>query len=277
MTTVYWNGRFLEASLVAIDVSDGGLLYGDGLFETLRVELGRALEVERHLARLERGLQRLQLQLPESVGSLAGPIERVASSAPRPIARLRVTITRGSVGGAPTRLITALPYVSPQPEAYVEGVDVVVANDWRTCSRGPLVGLKSTSYQAYIIASSAARAAGAFDALLVNEKERLVEGTRSSLVVQLDNRMVTPPESDGCLAGTVRGRLVEAGAVAEAPVPLSSLSRVQAAFLANSLIGVLPVARVDGRLLPEAGSGARGDAAKLAARLRDHLMGDWSL
>jgi branched-chain amino acid aminotransferase len=241
----WWNGRIVPLDEVRISPTDAGFLFGDGLFETLRVDAGRAHDVAAHLDRLFAGLRRLGIALPEDRCSLGRALTDVAKAAPRPVARLRISITR-----AETRLITAFPYEPPAEGLYQKGVAAVLLPDPRIDSRGPLAGLKSLCYQANRLALGQAEARGAYEALLVNEHGRLAEGSRSNLALILAGGIFTPPESEGCLPGTVRRRLLEKGAIHERPLTREDLDAAQGVLLMNSLIGVLPVARIDGRELP---------------------------
>jgi branched-subunit amino acid aminotransferase/4-amino-4-deoxychorismate lyase len=229
---------------VRIAPDDAGFLFGDGLFETLRVDGGRALDVPAHLDRLFAGLHRIGIDLPEDRDALEQALDRIASEAPRPVARLRLTATRGA-GAEPTRLITASPYQPPSEEAYRQGVTAVLLPDLRVDSKGPLAGLKSLCWQANRLALRQAEAAGAFEALLLNERGLLAEGARSNVVLALPEGLFTPPVADGCLPGTVRRRLLEAGTLVERSLTQEDLRRAREVFLLNSLIGVLPVGRLE--------------------------------
>lgn len=266
MSLAYWNGRLVPREEVRIDPADAGFLAGDGLFETLRVDAGQAHDVEAHLDRLLQALPRIEIELPESREDLSAAVARVAAAAP-PTARLRIIITRSIAGIAaePTRLILTARYEPPPPEAYRRGVTVALVDEPWIDSRSPLAGLKSLSYQANRLALRRAEAAGAFEALLLNERGRLVEGSRSNVIAVLPDGLFTPPLADGCLPGTVRRRLLELAAVAERSLGLAELATASEILLTNSLIGVLPVARVNGREL------APGSSAE---RLRAKLKGD---
>lgn len=232
----------MPAEEVRIPGDDSGFLFGDGLFETLRVDDGQARDVEAHLDRLLAGLKRVEIDLPASRSDLEKVLEEVAAAAPRPAARLRLTVTRR------TRLITTAAYEPP------EVIAALLLPAYRIDSGGPLAGLKSLSYQANRLALREAEARGAWDALLLNERGRLVEGSRSNVAVVVAGRVVTPPESDGCIPGTVRRRLLEKGAIEERSLSPEDLDGNEV-LLMNSLIGVLPVSRLDGRTRP-AGSAA---------------------
>jgi branched-subunit amino acid aminotransferase/4-amino-4-deoxychorismate lyase len=240
MSLSYWNGRFVPAGEVHVDPADAGFLFGDGLFETLRVDDGRPRGVSAHLDRLLAGLQRLGVEIPESRCDLGRAVNEVAKAALQPVARLRITVTRSA-----TRLIATAPYEPPE-----EPVAAVLSRGYRIDSRSPLAGLKSLSYQANRLALREAEARGAFETLLLNEHGRLSEGARSNVALVLAEGVFTPPESEGCLPGTIRRRLLERGALRERPLTLADLAAARGLLLTNSLIGVLAVSRIDGRELP---------------------------
>ena len=113
------------------------------------------------------------------------------------------------------------------------------------------------------LALRAAESQGAWDTLLINERGRLVSGSRSNLAVVAGDRIVTPPESDGCLPGTVRRRLLERGAIEERSLAPEDLRGCEV-LLMNSLIGVMPVSRIDGQASPI------GFTARALQRREDH-------
>jgi branched-chain amino acid aminotransferase len=244
MSLSYWNGRLVPAEEVRIAPDDAGFLFGDGLFETLRVDDGRPRDLSAHLDRLSAGLERLGIAPPESRCDLGRAVNEVAKAAPRPLARLRITISRGTAAG-PTRLITTAPYEPPG-----ESVTAILLTDCRIDSRSPLAGLKSLCYQTNRVALREAEARGAFETLLLNEHGRLAEGSRSNVALVLPEGIFTTHQSEGCLPGTVRRRLLERGAIREGLLTLQDLASAEGLLLMNSLIGVLPVSRLDDRDLP---------------------------
>jgi branched-chain amino acid aminotransferase len=262
LSLTYHDGRLLPLSEVRISPQDAGFLFGDGLFETLRVENGRAFDVPAHLDRLFRGLKRIGLSIPETRCELAAGLAAVARDTFHPLSRLRLTVTPGEEGREPTRLIVAVYYQPPGLGAYRGGVPVRLLPASAVLSTSPAAGLKSLSYQAQRLALHEAGTAGAWDALLLNEHGRLAEATRCNVILVLPEGVFTPPQSEGCLGGTVRRRLLEAGAVAERPLTREDLDRAVEVLLTNSLIGVLPVGRIDGRPV-----GVHGTADRLRAQL----------
>lgn len=179
----------------------------------------------------------MEIDLPENRHVLERAVKEIAAAAPRPVARLRLTVT------CFTRLITTAPYKPP------EIITARFLPRYHIDSASPLAGLKSLSYQMNRLALRQAEAQGDWEALLVNERGRLAEGSRSNLAVVVGDRIVTPPESDGCLPGTVRRRLLERGAIEERSLAPELLMGNEV-LLMNSLIGVLPASRIDGRTSP---------------------------
>jgi len=219
VSLAYWNGRLVPDEEVRIGAGD---LLGDGLFETLRVDEGRAGDVEAHLERLFAGLPRVGIDPPED---LRAAVNAVAEASPWPVARMRIAVTEE------TRLISLAAYTPP-----VGPVSAVLLPEPWIWSRSPLAGLKSLSYQANRLAL---RRAGVFEALLLNEHGRLVEGSRSNVILELADGLFTPPLEEGCLPGTVRRRMLEKGEIAERPLTPEDLRAASRVLLTNSLIGVL--------------------------------------
>ncbi|MFL6201323.1 MAG: aminotransferase class IV [Thermoanaerobaculia bacterium] len=227
MSLAWWNGRLLPIEEVRIGPED---MLGDGLFETLRVDQGQAGDVEAHLDRLFEGLPRIGIDFEDREG-LAAAVAEVAVASPWPIARMRIAVTPG------IRLVSLAPYIPPLPPVSA----ILLPEPW-IWSRSPLAGLKSLSYQANRLALR--RAAGVFEALLLNERGRLVEGSRSNVILALADGLFTPPAEDGCLPGTVRRRLLERGEIAERSLTPEDLETASRILLTNSLLGVLEVERI---------------------------------
>ncbi len=265
---VFLNGELRASQDARLACDDAGFLVGDGLFETLRVNRRRPLDPEAHLDRLFDGLVRIRLTIPEVREALGAAIDAVARTAAEPVARLRVTVTRGGPASGPTRLVAAVPYAPPTLEAYDQGVAVAVIRELSVDHRDPLRQIKSTSWQRQSMALTRANELGAFEGILLNHRGAVAEGTRSNVIARLGDRVVTPPISDGCLPGTVRRRLLESGLVVEARLLESDLLGADELVVVNSLIGALPVCAV--------GSQHRA-VGQCAARLRDALSAfGWS-
>lgn len=258
---IYRDGRLLPDA-------PASLPDGDGLFETLRVDDGEARDLPAHLDRLLAGLGRIGLEIPESRADLAVAVQAVAAAAPRPTARLRIAVARDRRESSPSStLIFAEPYDPPSADAYQDGVAAVLLAEPTLDPLSPLAGLKTLGREPHRSALSMAVAAGAWDALLLNERGRLVSGARSNLVLVLPEGVVTPPLADGCLPGTVRRRLLVAAEIGERSLSPADLEAASEILLLNSLVGVLPVGRLDGRrLTPPSSRPARPSPSRPAPR-----------
>lgn len=260
---VAWlDGHLVDAQAAAIRVDDHGLTVGDGVFETLLVRSGRPGFWDRHVARLGRSMQAMAMA-PIGEDVLAAAVDEVVAACGAPDARLRITVTGGPGPGGlrrgprPTLLVTAAPLVVPPGVAAPVSVLTVpfARND-----RGPLVGVKSTSYAEAAVIQARIDAAGADDALLGDTRGRLSEALTANVFLVLDGRRVTPSTDTGCLGGIVREVLLEAGLAEEADVALDRLGEATEVFLTSSVAGVRPVAAIDDRPVPVVGEGFAGDA-----------------
>jgi branched-chain amino acid aminotransferase len=275
---ICWNGRIVRASEVTISPLDHGVLYGDGLFETMRAYDGRVFRLDAHLERLAASAPVLHLELPWTAAELGTAVEQALSANTLTDAYLRLTVLRG-VGppGPDPRLCREPQYfvvarpLKPYPErCYAEGAVAVVATT-RQNEGSPLSRVKSLSYLNHVLARVEAREAGADEALLLNGRGELAEGASSNLFALCGGTLVTPPVESGCLPGIARAVVLEIAprlglAVALRPLALSELLDADEAFLTNSLMEVMPLARAGDRPI---GSGRPGPVtARLAAAYR---------
>ena len=261
--SAYLNGALIDGKRILVKWDDASLLPGDGLFETLRVDHCQPLDTAAHLDRLFDGLQRIRLSIPENRDEVHAAIDAVAFTAPQPVARLRVAVTRGSVDLSPTRLVTAASYSPPDFEAYDVGVAVVVVRELSVDERDPFRRLKSISWQRQAMALAMAGEQGEFEGILLNRRGRVAEGTKSNVIARIGGSVVTPSLDEGCLPGTIRRRLLESGLVVEGRLEEADLIEADELTLVNSLIGALPVGSIGGQ---------RRAVGELAVQLREELL-----
>jgi branched-chain amino acid aminotransferase len=274
---VWVNGESLDAA-VHVSAFDRGLTLADGIFETMFVREGRIFRLDRHLARLRRGLA--VLEIPEPAGLIdwldracrAHAGERLSISD----AGLRLTVTRGSghagVGlpaeSTPT-VIVSLNQLPSFPEAtYAEGLSLHVVSGRRN-ERSVTAGLKTLAYTDAVVGLLEARRAGADDALFLDMEGHCSEATASNLFVWSGTSLVTPPLSCGVLPGVTREAVLELARsqglpVAERTVELDDLMAAEEAFLTSSLRRLAPVVRVGGCVIG-AGTPGRVTAGLVAA------------
>lgn len=268
--TVWLDGRVQDAASARVAALDHGLTVGDGVFETCKVDHGRAFALTRHLRRLERSCSVLALECPAEKVVREAVDELLEAAGPLPLGRLRITVTGGAGplgsdrGGSEPTLVLAVAPAAPWPD-HIE----VVTVPWRRNEHSAVAGAKTTSYAENVVALNAAHAAGAHEALLANTAGMLCEGTGSNVVLDLGGRLVTPPLSSGCLAGITRELFLEWAAqdglpVQERDVPLAALADADDVLLLSSTRDVQHVDVVDGRAVP--GTAVGREASELFAR-----------
>jgi len=235
---------------------DRGLEFGDGLFETIAVRDNRARLLPRHLARLAEGCARLALA-PQDPAQLKAEITRAARIPG--VGVLKLILTRGSGGrgyvadpGAPVRRWLAA--LSPRTRPARNAVDGVAVRTLATrlAEQPLLAGLKHLNRLEQVLARRELTDPAIGEGLMLDMSGRLVCGTMSNVYAVIDGRIVTPALERAGVAGVVRAALLDAwrddGATVEIrDVRPEELAGASELFLSNALIGVWPVAELDGR------------------------------
>jgi branched-chain amino acid aminotransferase len=266
MTTLWVNGSLVDPDAPSISALDHGLTVGDGVFETLKVVDGQPFALTRHLDRLERSAAGLGLPKPGRSEVVHACTEVAAAIDATTVHRLRITYTAGNgpLGSDRTDATPTLTVASSPAPVWAPQAAVAVA-PWPRNERSPLVGLKTTSYADNVVALAWARARGAGEAVFVNTAGLLCEGTGSNVFVVVDQQVLTPPLSSGCLGGITRELVLEWSDATEADLAGDVLSSATEVFLTSSTRDVQPVSRVDQRDLA-VGERTRQIAAEFVRR-----------
>jgi len=284
---VYLNDRFVPQEEAVVSVFDHGFLYGDGVYETLRAYRGRVFQLAEHLARLERSASRIQLRLPVGPERLADLVRESLRRNQLQEAYLRITLSRGTgeIGldpalcKSPTLVIIAKPF-QPYPESiYADGVAVIIAKTRRNLPEALSPQVKSLNFLNNILAKMEAKTAGAHEALMLNHRGELTEGTTSNVFTVRGGRLLTPSVESGILEGITRGLVLQLAAELGIPseetrLTVEDLTRAEECFLTNTTQEVLPVTQVDGRMIGNGRPG--GITRRLHASFRaclDRLLG----
>lgn len=225
-----------------LTVDDPALLAGLGLFETLAVEDGRLLELDQHLARLQKSAKRIRIPLP-SEQRLREVVLAAAAARPPGLAWLKIVVARSG------RWFVFCGEVDP---AEVGCSVSAVLLPWRRNPRDPVAGLKTLNYAASVLGAEHATQRGADEGLWLNTRGHLAEGCTSNLFVVDGGKLYTPGVRDGILAGVVRSLVIDAAGllgitVHEGKTRLRRLERADEAFLTSSVRGVRPLVRFEGK------------------------------
>ncbi len=255
--TVAWVDGRVVVGEPAIRPDDRGL-WGDGVFEALKVVDGVPFALRRHLDRLVASASPIGLTF--EIDAVRAAIDGVLPSAAqfRSPCWLRVTVTAGPAKmAAGDRPIVPTIIAAVAPLAPWRPVTDVVVLPWRRNEHGALAGLKTISYLENGVGLRYARDRGAEEGIFANTAGSLCEGTGTNVFVVRDGRLVTPPLSAGCLAGVTRALVLEwIPDIVEADLPIDVLSECEEAFVTSTSRDVHPIATVDGRRLADA-PGAR--------------------
>jgi branched-chain amino acid aminotransferase len=259
---VFLNGQFVPEAEAKVSVFDRSFLYGDGLFESVRVYAGKPFRWPQHLERLHAGAKFLGIRLPFSDAELTAAATGLLTRNALPEATLRLVLSRGvgprgySPKGAdsPTLVMTLhpAPVVSPgQPMRWE-----LITSSFRIPAGDRLATFKTANKLAQVLARAEAEERGADEALLLNTDGRFAEAASSNLFWIENGVICTTPLAEGLLAGVTRAFALElAGQLglptAERSCRLWQLQQAEGVFLTNSSLEIVPAIALDGIPLRE--------------------------
>lgn len=255
---VWYQGVIGDARECRVSILDHGLLYGDGVFEGIRITAGRIFRLSDHLARLERSARAIGLGLPYSAEDLAAIVIATARAHGEGEAYVRIVVTRGvgELGVDPASCtepgffcIVATLRMFP-PEARARGLRLMTA-----AMRRPRLDMldpqvKSLNYLNNVLAKRDARLKGFDDAMLLNDAGRIAEASGANVFAVIDETLVTPPATEGALPGITRDTVLRCARDRGIGVDLRPLTRYDLLncseiFLAGSGAGLVAVASLD--------------------------------
>ena len=277
---VWYRNEIGDARDCRISVLDHGLLYGDGVFEGIRITAGKVFRLPDHIARLERSARAIGLELPIRGEALANVVLATARAHGEAEAYVRLVATRGvgELGVDPASCvepelfcIVASLRMFPE-EVRAKGLRLLTSWLRRPASDTLDPQVKSLNYLNNVLAKRDARLKGYDDAILLNQAGRVAEATGANLFAVIDGVLVTPPTVDGALPGITRDTVIRCQRAAGAQVECRSLTRyellaAEEVFLAGSGAGLVGVASIDDTVV---GSGTRPVVEQLRCAYRDY-------
>ncbi len=275
------NGQFLPAEEARVSIFDRGFLYGDGLFETLRLYGGRPFRWDQHVARLTAGAQWLRLSLPVPPPLLRAWARELIRRNQATDAVLRLTLTRGVAppgyslpDAAPQPCLAMSLHPAPRLSAARPPRWRLVTSSLRLPPGDTLGRFKTCNKLPQILARAEAQAAGADEALLLNTTGEVVEAAASNVFWIHDNVVATPPLASGALAGVTRAVVRELCDELRLPVREQAtrpdaLRQAAGVFLTVSTWGLIEASALDGQALGRSPLVARLRSAYRAAVARE--------
>ncbi len=258
-TLVSIDGRITPPEAASVSVLDRGFLYGDSVFEVLRTYGGVLFGFEEHLARLGRSA-RLALIDFSNLELLRSEILAVVRATGNAETYVRCVVTRGTgrtlgldpaLARAPLRVVIAMDVPALPRETYERGIAVITHRTQRISEGTGAVGAKLGNYLLSILATHEAQQRGAEEALILDSRGQVVEGTTSNVFLVRDGALVTPPDEAGLLAGITRQKVLELAREMAIPVGLRTFAPAELAsadevFITSSIRELVPVIACDG-------------------------------
>jgi len=278
---VWIEGKIVDGGEARVSVTDHGLLYGDGVFEGMRVYGGRVFRHDQHLARLAFGARVLGLELPYPLPEIKRVVEDTVRAFAEREAYIRLIVTRGEgpLGVDPTTcprpgLVCIVATIKLFTEQQREQGVVLITSSYRRPAADALdVRVKSLNYLGSVLPKLEARQRGADDALMLNARGHVAETAVANVFALRERVLSTPPASDGCLEGITRRAVMELARelgldVVERSLGRADLFAADEVFLSGSGAGIIAARSLDARVL---GAGKRGPVASELERLHREL------
>jgi len=278
MSDVWLNGNFIDEANASISIRDTGLLHGIGVFTTMRASNGAVQRIGEHLRRLRDSCEALFIPLLPKDSAIEAAATELLQRNNCPDARLRLTVTRGTTQNdpvhglrvEPTTLLTA-GALEPYPqELYEKGMTVVALDEQKLNPYDIQAGHKTLDYFSRLTALREANRRGANEALWFNVHNYLQSGSISNVFLVKNGELHTPPTAvelrdkevaaatpypkSNVLPGITRAVVLEAAEAKNVAVRLRGLSindllDADEVFLTNSVMGVMPVCRIERRVI----------------------------
>jgi branched-chain amino acid aminotransferase len=256
---VWIDGRIVDGADAKISVLDHGLLYGDGVFEGIRLYGGRVFRLDVHLERLSHSARAIGLDIPGGIAAVREIVIATARAFGQPEGYVRLLVTRGigAMGVDPTschdpRIVCIACEIGLYPEEKLRaGIDMVTVSLRKPSPDMLDPRVKSLNYLNSVLAKREARMRGADEALLLNAAGMVAEAAVANLFVYRRGALLTPPATDGALEGVTRMTVLELAAGLGIPAREQTLSRMDLisadeVFLTGTGARVVGVRTLDG-------------------------------
>jgi branched-chain amino acid aminotransferase len=257
---VYINGKFFDQKDAKVSVFDHGLLYGDGIFEGIRIYDGCIFRLDQHIERLQKSARAIRLELPWSHEELCQAVIDSCAANDLHNGYIREVITRGegNLGLNPKTChdpqhIVIADKISLYPEEYYhKGLDIITVPTRRLSVAAFPPMVKSLNYLNNIMAKMEAQTAGFEEAILLNEAGYVAECTGDNFFIVEKGVIYTPPVNASSLAGITRSAVIDAAKELGITLVEKEMTRYDCwtsdeAFLTGTAAEMVPVVSVDAR------------------------------
>jgi branched-chain amino acid aminotransferase len=266
---IWIDGKFYGREEARISVFDHGLLYGDGVFEGIRVYGGRVFRLEEHVRRLYKSAKAILLGIPMAQEEMCRTVRDAVKENGTADGYIRLVVTRGvgDLGVNPlicpkATVIIIVGAIQLYPaECYAKGI-AIVSSSLRRISPGSFdVRIKSLNYLNNALAKIEAAQAGCLEAVLLNNEGYVAECTGDNIFVVVEGALKTPRPTDQALEGVTRAAILQLAAGAGIPTAETALTQydlytADECFLTGTGAELMPVTKIDGRVIGDGKPGA---------------------
>jgi branched-chain amino acid aminotransferase len=270
---IWFGEEIVPAGEARVSVFDHALLYGDGIFEGIRIYNGKIFKEQEHLKRFFESAKAIRLELPMTAGEISDAMyATMAANGLRGDGYIRLVATRGigllgiSVAhtACPTIIVIADKIALYPPEVYERGLRCIVSSITRNQNNSTSPRVKSLNYLNNVMAKLEARDAGADEAIMLTAAGTIAECTGDNFFMVRDGALYTPPASEGILEGVTRGLVMELAKRRGIPVYEKVLIRhdlvvADECFATGTAAEIVPIVEVNKRLV---GDGKPGPITK---------------
>ncbi|MEM1070412.1 MAG: branched-chain-amino-acid transaminase [Planctomycetota bacterium] len=259
---IYINGEYFSKDDAKISVYDHGLLYGDGVFEGLRIYSRNIFRLQDHLLRLWESALSIGLAIPMTIEQLTDDMNECVRRNQLEDGYIRLVVTRGAgpLGLDPhqcsdPQVIIIADKIKLYPnDLYENGLELITAATIRNHPAALNPRIKSLNYLNNILAKMEGLKAGCVETLMLNHKGEVAECTGDNVFIVKNGRLLTPPIDAGILEGITRNVVLELAEQHAIPVAQQSLSRhdiftADECFLTGSAAEVIPAVKLDDRVI----------------------------
>jgi len=259
---IYLDGNLVPEEAATVSVFDHGLLYGDGIFEGIRLYSGRVFKLEEHISRLYDSARAILLDIPLSPEAMAEAVLTTirANSLSEGYVRLIVTRGKGSLGLSPKScpkacvIVIAADIALYDQDKYETGLKLITCPTRRPTPASLSPMIKSLNYLNNVMGKIEAQASGADEGLMLNEQGYVAECTGDNIFVIKDGKAFTPPVSAGMLRGITRDTAIEILKELDIPLSEENLTRydiftADECFLTGTAAEVIAAVELDQRTI----------------------------
>lgn len=247
---IYYNGNIIDSDIPFINHKDCGFTTGIGIFDSMLAENGKPVHIIEHFERIMHDSETIIGTKPNlSFKSFCGSVAHLIASNAKdsPYARIRTTVTGGIVESPlePVKNPHVLIDVAPCSKPDNSPITCAIITDYPRVSDCEFENCKRLDYSRSYAARRAAEALGAQEAILTNTDGNISCGATSNIFIKENGVLITPPLSDGVLAGVTRKKIIEKNKVHEESVSPQRLKKAQKAFLTNSFMNLREIKKIN--------------------------------